>query len=33
MQRRSHRNKKYSKELKQQAVMDYLAEKGSQREI
>jgi transposase-like protein len=33
MQRRSHKNKKYSKELKQQAVKDYLAGKGSQREI
>ena len=33
MQRRSHKNKKYSTELKQQAVMDYLAGKGSQREI
>lgn len=33
MQRRSHKNKKYSKELKTLAVQDYLAGTGSQREI
>lgn len=33
MQRKSHKNKKYSKEIKQSAVQDYLAGRGSQREI
>jgi transposase-like protein len=33
MPRKSHKNKKYSKELKQQAVQDYLSGKGSQRGI
>ncbi|MBQ8146367.1 MAG: transposase, partial [Clostridia bacterium] len=33
MQRRSHKNKKYSIELKTLAVQDYLAGTGSQREI
>lgn len=33
MRRRSHKNKVYSAELKLQAVQDYLAGKGSQREI
>ena len=33
MQRTSHKNKKYSKELKMQAVQDYLAGKGSLRKI
>lgn len=33
MPRRSHKNKVYSAELKLQAVQDYLAGKGSQREI
>lgn len=33
MARKSHKNKRYSKEMKLQAVQDYLAGKGSQREI
>lgn len=33
MPRTSHKNKKYSKELKMQAVQDYLAGKGSLRKI
>ncbi len=33
MQRRSHKNKVYSAELKIQAVEEYLSGKGSQREI
>ena len=33
MQRRSHKNKVYSAELKKQAVEEYLSGKGSQREI
>lgn len=33
MLRKSHKNKKYSKELKRNAVQDYLAGKGSQGEI
>ena len=33
MPKRSHKNKKYSVELKLKAVQDYLAGKGSQREI
>ena len=33
MPRTSHKNKKYSKELKMQAVQDYLSGKGSQKEI
>lgn len=33
MPRRSHKNKVYSAELKLQAVQDYLAGKGSQKEI
>ena len=33
MQRRSHKNKVYSAELKIQAVEEYLSEKGSQRAI
>ena len=33
MHRKSHKNKKYSKELKIQAVQDYLSGKGNQREI
>ena len=33
MPRTSHKNKKYSKELKTQAVQDYLSGKGSLREI
>lgn len=33
MLRKSHKNKKYSKELKLSAVQEYLAGKGSQREI
>ena len=33
MPRKGHKNKKYSKELKQNAVQDYLEGKGSQREI
>lgn len=33
MPRKSHKNKVYSAELKQQAVQDYLAGKGSQRQI
>lgn len=33
MPRKTHKNKKYSKELKIQAVQDYLAGKGSLREI
>lgn len=33
MARKSHKNKKYSKEMKLQAIQDYLAGKGSQREI
>lgn len=33
MQRKSHKNKAYSAELKLQAVQDYLAGRGSQREI
>ena len=33
MPRTSHKNKKYSKELKMQAVQDYLSGKGSLREI
>lgn len=33
MARKTHKNKVYSAELKQQAVRDYLAGKGSQREI
>ena len=33
MQRRSHKNKVYSAELKIQAVEEYLSGKGSQREV
>ena len=33
MPRTIHKNKKYSKELKMQAVQDYLAGKGSLQEI
>ena len=33
MQRKSHKNKKYSKELKLQAVQDYISGNGSLREI
>ena len=33
MPRKLHKNKAYSAELKLQAVQDYLAGKGSQREI
>lgn len=33
MPRTSYKNKKYSKELKMQAVQDYLSGKGSQKEI
>ena len=33
MPRKSHKNQKYSKELKQNAVQDYLSGKGSLRQI
>ena len=33
MQRKSHKNKKYSKELKLQAIQDYISGNGSLREI
>lgn len=33
MSRRSHKNKKYSKELKLSAVQEYLAGKGSQQDV
>lgn len=33
MLRKSHKNKKYTEELKKKAVQAYLKEEGSQREI